>query len=410
MKLRQAPYWLDRVPQRRRPSFPRLRAHLDTQVVIVGGGLTGAACALSLAAARVPVVLLEGDRIGGGATAAALGLIREDFDGSFAETARTHGLRAARSLWQAMRRASLELPAALRRLNARVELASSPLLDVAGDGRTPGPVLKREYETRRAAGLEHRWITALNLRRDTRVEGSGAIKTSGAVLDPYRTCLALIAAAHARNAGIFEHSEVLRIRTRSKSVEVVTAAGTVSAATVVVAGSGSIPDLRQLRRHLRPRHGYGVVTAPLPGPVRKEVGARSTVLRFGAGAPKFVRWLAGDRVLVEGADQAPVPVRRREQAVIQRSGQLMYELSLAFPAVSGTPAESGWWFPFDDTVDGLPYIGTHRNFPRHLFALGLGRHGVSASWLAARLILRHINEEPAKGDDLFGFSRILQAH
>lgn len=409
MKLRQAPYWLDRVPQRR-PSFPRLRSRLDTQVVIVGGGVTGAACAWSLAAARVPVVLLEADRLGGAATAGAVGLVREDFEGSFAETARLHGLRSARALWQGMRRASLELPAALRRLNARVDLAPSPLIDVALNGRTPASAAKREYEARRAAGLEHRWVSTLNLRRDARVEGVGAIRTSGAVLDPYRTCLALIAAASAKGADVFEHSEVLRIRPRSKSVEVVTAAGAVSAETVIVAGGGAIPDLRQLRRHLRPRHGYGVVTAPLPAPVRREVGARSAVLRLGAEAPQFVRWLAGDRVLVGGADQNPVPPRGREQAVIQRSGQLMYELSLAFPAVSGTPAEWGWWVPFDDTVDGLPYIGAHRNFPRHLFALGLGRHGVSASWLAARIILRHIGGNPAKGDELFGFSRILQAH
>ena len=409
MKLRQAPYWLDRVPQRR-PSFPRLRSRLDTQVVIVGGGVTGAACAWSLAAARVPVVLLEADRLGGAATAGAVGLVREDFEGSFAETARLHGLRSARALWQGMRRASLDLPAALRRLNARVDLAPSPLIDVALNGRTPASAAKREYEARRAAGLEHRWVSTLNLRRDARVQGVGAIRTSGAVLDPYRTCLALIAAASAKGADVFEHSEVLRIRPRSKSVEVVTAAGAVSAETVIIAGGGAIPDLTQLRRHLRPRHGYGVVTAPLPAPVRREVGARSAVLRLGAEAPQFVRWLAGDRVLVGGADQNPVPPRGREQAVIQRSGQLMYELSLAFPAVSGTPAEWGWWVPFDDTVDGLPYIGAHRNFPRHLFALGLGRHGVSASWLAARIILRHIGGNPAKGDELFGFSRILQAH
>ena len=58
MKLRHEPFWLDRLSARRRPSFPRLRAHLDASVVIVGGGLTGAATAWSLAAARVPVVLL----------------------------------------------------------------------------------------------------------------------------------------------------------------------------------------------------------------------------------------------------------------------------------------------------------------------------------------------------------------
>ena len=408
MKLRQSPYWLDRVPQRRRPSFPRQRGSIQTRVVVIGGGLTGAACAWSLASARIPVVLLEADRIGGGATAGALGLVRQDFDGLFADTARLHGLRAARTLWQAMRRASLEFPAALRRLGARVSLAGQPLLQV-GD-RESVATLRRDYQARRAAGLGHRWITALNLRRDARVEAMGAIKTEASAVDPYRTCLALLNAAVAKGADVYERSEAVRIRVQSKAVDVVTAGGTVSAETVIVAGGAEIRDLRQLQRHLRPRHGYGVVTAPLTGPVRRELGSRSAILRLGGQSPRFVRWLSDDRALVAGAEQDAVPARAREQAVRQRAGQLMYELSLAFPAISGTPAEWAWWLPFDDTVDGLPYIGTHRNFPRHLFALGLGPHGATVSWLAARILLRHVTGDPAKGDDLFGFSRILHAH
>jgi glycine/D-amino acid oxidase-like deaminating enzyme len=408
MKLRQAPYWLDRAPDRRRPPIPRLRSNLDTEVVIVGGGLTGMLCAWSLAAARIPVVVLERDRIGAGATAGGPGLVREEFEGRFIETARLHGLRAARTLWQAMRRASLEFPAALRRIGARVDLDPRPFLDIAG--REPGAALEREYKARRTAGLEHRWMSALTLRRAAAVDAAGAIRTAGFVLDPYRTCLAALDASVTKGANVFERSEVLRIRARAKAVEVATEGGTVSAATVVIAGGATIPDLRPLRRHLRTRHGYAVVTAPLSAPVKRELGPRTAVLRLGNDPPQFVRWLPGDRVMVEGADQDPVPARAREQAVIQRSGQLMYELSLMFPAISGTPAEWGWSLPFDDTVDGLPYIGSHRNFPRHLFALGLGRHGAGASWLAARMLLRQCAGTPAKGDDLFSFSRILQPH
>jgi glycine/D-amino acid oxidase-like deaminating enzyme len=410
MKLRQSPYWLDRVPRHRRPSFPRLRTSLQTRVVIVGGGLTGVACAWSLSAARIPVILLEKDHVGGAATAGPVGLVREDFDGLFTETVRQHGLRNARTLWQAMRRASLEFSAALRRLGARVELAPRPLLDIPPADRAAAALIRRDYDARRAAGLDHRWLTPLNLRRETRVEGMGAIKTAASVLDPYRASLAMLNAAVSKGADVYERSEVLRIRARSRSVEVTTAGGTVSAESVIVAEGGTIRDLRQLQRHLRPRHRYGVVTAPLPGPVKRELGTRSATLRLGGAHPKFVQWLSDDRALAAGADQDPVPARTREQAVTQRSGQLMYELSLLFPAISGTPAEWGWWVPFDDTVDGLPYIGTHRNFPRHLFALGLGRHGPAASWLAARILLRHLAGEPAKGDDLFGFSRILHAH
>ena len=405
MKLRQSPYWLDRVPPRRRPSFPRLRTSLQTRVVIVGGGLTGVACAWSLSAARIPVILLERDHVGGAATAGTVGLVREEFDGLFGETVRQHGLRSARALWQMMRRASLEFPAALRRLGARVELAPRPLLDIAPADREAAALIRRDYDARRAAGLDQRWLTSLNLRRETRVEGMGAIKTAASVLNPYRACVAMLEAAVSKGADVYERSEVLRIRARARSVEVTTAAGMVSAESVIVAGGGTIRDLRQLQRHLRPRHAYGVVTAQLPGAVKRELGNRSTTLRLGGEHPKFVRWLSDDRALVAGADQDPIPPRSREEAVTQRSGQLMYELSLLFPAISGTPAEWGWWLPFDDTIDGLPYIGPHRRYARQLFALGYGGNGMTFGFLASRLLLEWYRGNRTKDHDLFAFSR-----
>ena len=409
MKLRFAPYWYDRFPQRRRPAYPRQRSNIESRVAIVGGGLTGCACASVLAAARIPVVLLEAERIGMGATGGAVGLAREDFELSFTRTTAAYGLRAARTLWQSMRRASLDFPAALRRLDIKCDLSPEDLLDIAPAGE-PTRRARREYEARRQAGFDHSWATGAQLAREAGVTAGGGIRTRGAALDPYRACVGLAAAAAARGAAIFEHSPVRRLRSRRKGVDVVTMDGVVHADWVIVATTASIPDLRALRRHLHPRHGYAVITGQLPAAIRKQVGARSASLRDWSAPPHLLRWLKDDRALFAGADQPPVSSRLERQTLVQRSGQLMYELSLLYPAISGTQAEWGWSFGFDDTIDGLPYIGPHRNFPHHLFALGLGRHGESAAWLAARLLLRHIEEQPAKGDDLFGFARILRSH
>jgi glycine/D-amino acid oxidase-like deaminating enzyme len=410
MKLRQEPFWLDRLSARRRPSFPRLRTHLDARVVVVGGGLTGAATVWSLAAARVPVVLLEGESVCSGATAGSTGLIREDAEAAFTTHARLHGLRAARLIWQAFRRASLEFPTALRRLGIRCDAARQDLLTI-GSRDSDARALRREYDARRAAGLDARWLAAAAVRRDAALETAGAIKTGATAFDPYRAGIGLIAAAVKHGAEVFERSPVARIRPRRHNVEITTDAGSVTADVVVIAGPSSIADLRPLRRHLQPRDGYGVVTAPLAAPVRRQAGLRTSALRVEgrveSDTPRFVRWLGEDRVLVAGADQATVPAQSRQRAIVQRTGQLMYELSLTYPAISGTAPEWGWSFRFDETVDGIPYIGTHRNFPRHLFALGLGRNGAAASWLAARILLRRIRGEPARGDDLFEFSRNL---
>ena len=111
------------------------------------------------------------------------------------------------------------------------------------------------------------------------------------------------------------------------------------AAAVVIATSAPLADLRALRRHLRVSDSYAVVTAPLPAAVRREVGSRTSALADNHMPPHALRWLKEDRALFSGADQPIVAERARDKALVQRAGQLMYELSVLYPAISGLPAE-----------------------------------------------------------------------
>ena len=404
---RHAPIWHDRFPKSRRRSYPVLRGETRADVVVIGGGLTGCACAAVFAGAGIETMVLEADRLGAGATAASVGIIREDFDASFQDTASAQGLRGARSLWQSMRRASLDFAAAIRRLNIKCDLAPQDLLHIVPRDASAIKRLRKEYEARRQAGFAHSFMTAAALARAASIDAGGAIRTRGFTFDPYRACVGFADAAAGRGAALFERSSVRRIRATRKAVDVSTATGKVIAQAVIVATGAPLADLRGLRRHLHPRQSYAVATEALPAAVRRELGQRAASLRDSADPPHFLRWLKDDRVVFTGADQPPVPARARDKMLVQRAGQLMYELSTLYPPISGTSAEWAWDFSYDDTVDGLPYIGLHRNFPHHLFALGHGRHGAAVAWLAARVLLRHFQGAPEKADALLGFARIL---
>jgi glycine/D-amino acid oxidase-like deaminating enzyme len=406
--MRSLPYFLDTFPRSRRPDYPRHRGESRVDVAIVGGGLTGCACASAFTTAGVSVALIEADRIGASATAGSAGLLRQDFDGSFRQTVDLHGLRTARHLWQSFRRASLDFAAALRRLGIRADLAPQDLLHLSQPGAASTQVeLQREYQARRAAGIEASWLNPRAVAMEAALTGAAAIRTKGDALDPYRACLGLAAAAAAKGAQVHERTTARRIRAGRKSVEITTDGGILTAGTVIVASGGLPDDLRALRRHFAPTESYAVVTDSLAAPVRKEVGKRSAALRDSAAPPHTLRWLKEDRVLVAGADQPPVAARLREKTIVARANRLMYELSTLYPAISGTQPEWAWAFTHYGSPDGLPVIGPHRNFPRHLFALGHGRHGAGVAWLAARVLLREYLGEPAKGDDGFGFARVL---
>jgi hypothetical protein len=60
---------------------------------------------------------------------------------------------------------------------------------------------------------------------------------------------------------------------------------------------------------------------------------------------------------------------------------------------------------YGETADGLMYAGAHRNYPHHLFALGGNPDSVTGAFLAARILSRAAAGAPAKGDEVFGWTR-----
>lgn len=401
------PYWLDRYPKARQPSYPRHRGALDVQVAILGGGLTGCIAAYVFAAAGIRVAVLEADRIGQAGSASCPGLLRLEPAVPFHELKDRHGLRVARHLWQSFHRAGLDFAATIRRLRIRCELVPDAALRVGLNGADE-KILRRELAAMREAGVDGSWLTPARLRQDTGLTGVGAIRSSGdGYVDPYRATLGLAAEAVRRRALVFERTTVSRVRTGRKGVEIVTDGGAVRAGALIVASNYPPAPFKPLRRHFSQMDAFCVLTPPVPSFVRREFGRSRAIIIDHDQPPHLFRRTSDERVLFMGADQPAVAPRAREKAMVQRTGQLMYELSKLYPAVAGTQPEYGWIVPVSMTPDGFVCIGPHRNYPHHLFAFGSGHNGVASAHLAARVLLREYLGAPDKGDELFGFTRLL---
>jgi glycine/D-amino acid oxidase-like deaminating enzyme len=400
-------YWLDRYPKARQPAYPRHRGELDVQVAILGGGLTGCAAAYVFAASGVRVALLEANRIGQNGSASCPGLLRLEPAVPFLELKERHGLRVARHLWQSFRRAGLDFAATIRRLRIRCELVPDAALRV-GLANGDEKVLRRELAAMRAAGLEGSWLTPARLRQEAGLTGIGAIRSAGdGFVDPYRATLGLAAEAVRRRAQVFERTPVTRVRAGRQGVEITTDGGTVRAGTMIVASNYPPAPYKPLRRHFTLMDAFCVLTPPAPSFVRREFGRSHAIVIDQEHPSHVLRRTSDDRVLFLGADQPPVAARAREKAMVQRTGQLMYELSKLYPAIAGTQPEYGWMVPVAMASDGFVCFGPHRNYPHHLFAFGSGHNGVASAHLAARILLRQYFGASDKGDEYFGFTRVL---
>jgi glycine/D-amino acid oxidase-like deaminating enzyme len=396
--------WIDWLPTSRVPDYLRLRGDQAFDVAIVGGGLTGCATAYACALAGRKVILVEAERIGRGRSGRSAGLLLPEPGPSFRDVEQAHGLRAARTAFESWRRAALEGAALLRRLNIRCAL--EPVTPLVVAARDDEKMLRREFDARSKAGIEATWLTSKLLGKLTVPEAPAAIRMRDAfTLDPYRACLGLASAAASRGAVICERSAVKKVKFTRKYVDVIAEGGTIRASTAIVTTGTATLQFGQLRRHFKRREGYLVLTAPMPAAIRKQIGARETTFRDTRNPHRRVRWTSDDRILVTGATQDETPERQRPAVLVQRTGQLMYELLTMFPAISGLMPEYGWELITGETADGLMYIGPHRNYPHHLFALGGGGDSVTGAFLAARILARTVQGAAEKDDAVWGFNR-----
>lgn len=90
------PYWLDF----ERPQFPTLDRDLSTEVAIIGGGIAGLKLAHFLNGQGIPVDILEGGRVGDGASGRNQGSLNHGPGFGYAECIARHSRGVAKELWQ----------------------------------------------------------------------------------------------------------------------------------------------------------------------------------------------------------------------------------------------------------------------------------------------------------------------
>lgn len=403
-KLRYGrPIWVDRPFPKR--TYPKLRGTLEVDVVIVGGGITGAVCAYLFADAGVRVALLESKLAGRGSTIASTALLMQEPDRDFVEMVERFGRAATRDIWRSLGRATRDIAKMIRALKIDAGLCACDSVYFTCD-REHVKQLRKELAARKAAGLPGRWLSAKALHRMTGIRAQAAIATSGnAQVNPVRTCHGFLAAAARRGAQIFERSHATRVRATRTGVVVHTSGGTIAASRIVVATGYATPEFRGLVGRFRMKDTYVLATRRLRAPLTRRVMAWDTDRPY-----HYLRWTDDGRLLVGGEDTVHRSAKGSRRRIASARARLLAYLAQVHPELADERPDYAWEGLFAETPDGLPYIGEHARFPKHLFALGYGGNGMTASFLAARTLVRLYQRGDKAGKvrppgNLFAFDR-----
>src|SRR6476620_9995258 len=218
-------------------------------VVVIGGGIVGAACALECAVEKLNVAIVEARMIGGGATAAGMGhlVVIDDSEAEFALT------RYSQSLWQQL---SNELP-------GTVEHDSCGTIWVAADDEEMQEVFRKErFYSARGVAVEVLDAHALaeaepNLRRGL----SGGLCVPGdSVIYPPCAAQFFVERAVERGAQLFVGHAVEAVTREGVSLR----DGTTIGAGLVANAAGSWSPQLTPGVSVKKRKGHLVITDRYP--------------------------------------------------------------------------------------------------------------------------------------------------
>jgi glycine/D-amino acid oxidase-like deaminating enzyme len=210
-------------------------------------------------------------------------------------------------------------------------------------------------------------------------------------------------------AEIFERSAVRHIEAGRYRVRIRTRGGILDARHVIIATGYATPQFRPLAGRFRMYRTYVLATEPISAGQRDDLGLSDVMVWDTARPYHYARWTPDRRLLLGGGDRLVRPGPGRRRQLQTASSELREYFESLFPALTTIKTASAWEGLFAMTPDSLPYVGPHRRYPAHWFALGYGGNGMTFGMLAARLLLERWHGVKSQDQRLFAFDRMARA-
>ncbi|HWW99158.1 MAG TPA: FAD-dependent oxidoreductase [Edaphobacter sp.] len=340
-------------------------------VVVVGAGIVGAACAYFLMKEGLRVAVLDRGVVGGEATGAAMGhlVAMNDSPAQFALT------KFSLELWRELK----------DQLPASAEYRQPGTLWIASDDEEMAEV-RRKYELYRSAGLACEMLDSAALGEaepKLRRPLAGALRVLGdGVIYPLAAAQFLLRGVAERGA-LFTDCNVVSIdrstvllgdRTRVSAGYIVNATG--------CAATGLTPGIA-----MRKRKGHLILTDRYPGFLRHQVvelGYLKSAHSVSADSVAFnLQPRAAGQILIGSSRQYENEDPAVDDGIVRR---IMERACEYMPEVATLSALRIWTGFRAATPDKLPLIGPSPQNPKVLLATGHEGLGITTSLATGRLI------------------------
>ncbi len=385
--------WLDRPadPTTERASERGAAGRISTDLLVIGGGLTGLWAAVEAAGSGRDVTVVEASGLGSGASGKC---------GGFINASVTHGIAHGHARWPA------EMPAVVRLQQAMWDdtldlLAAHGAADVVEQCGKFTVATRPHQLAELDASLDLLRSYGQTARRLSRDEMRCAVDSptylgglfhanSNGLCDPVALLDTLVGIASERGARLVEHVRVTDLSDDGSNVVARFEGGSISAREVLLATNAAAPLRKRLRLQVIPVYDHVIATAPLSDSQWSAIGWASCAGVTDAGNQfHYYRPTPDGRILFGGWDATYHFGGRVDERLERRPAThrlLAQHLVETFPALTGIEVTHAWGGPIDSTSRFTPTFGTAMG-GKLGWSIGFTGLGVGASRFGAQVAL-----------------------
>lgn len=372
--------------------LPALNTKISADVCVIGAGFLGLSTALELAEQGKQIVVLEGARIGFGASGRNGGQAINGFEEGIDEYIEQVGPENTHKLW----RMSLEAIDIIDERIAKYGIQcdwKKGYVTAALNSRRMDDLIAIEKTVREQFGYSAMQLwekSQLRQHLGSDIYVGGLYDSQSGHLHPLNYCLGLAKACIDLGVHIFEQSPAIRLEQQGSQVVVHTANGSVNATQVVLATNAYITATEnqgiafKLPRKILPVESFIIATEPLSQPMADSIINNGMSVCDNNILLDYYRLTADNRLLF-GSDSSD------NVDMIAKMRRNMLDV---FPQLESVKIDYGWGGPIDMTFNANPHFGQVQ--PNIYFAQGFSGHGIALTGLAGRIITEAILGNPER--------------
>lgn len=352
--------------------YPYLTQDIETEVIIIGGGVTGSLLAYYFSKANIKTVMLEKSRVAHGSTSVTTALLQYELDDNARELQMVTSLENVITSYRLGLKALNEIDQFIQEYgNACDYERKDTLLYTSKEQEVPS--LYEEYRVRKEAGLDVEFLTETHHPFSFDLKAGVYGVNGGAQLNPFLFTHQLLDQAILKGLKVYENTEAKTLNFTEDGVEVTTMYGHVVKGKKVVIATGYSTDSFTKRHFGEKTVSYNIVTKPLEAFTGWE---KTVLIRDNEDPYHYFRTTSDGRIIAGGEDIPFVPGIFKEKEAQKRYRRLEERVQNMFPSLTGIETDFAYAGAFASTSDNLGFIGPDPKHHHLWYCLGYGANGI----------------------------------